>query len=272
MFFVLSKVFWALAEPANLFLLVLATGIVLLWSRWHRAARLILSVAVASAAIIAVVPIGPWMISKLEDRFPAPDVLPSHVDGIVVLGGVINPVNSAARGQTAVGGSAERLIVGAALARRYPDAKVVYTAGSGQLFDQTLKEAHYADHLFAEMGLPVGRVLYEDQSRNTFENAMFSKRIVTPETGETWLLVTSASHMPRAVGCFRKADWPVVPHPVDYSTHGAVSLWSLRFHVVGGFGQLAYGLREWIGLLAYRLTGRIDDVFPAPIDGKGNVL
>lgn len=108
------------------------------------------------------------------------------------------------------------------------------------------------------------RLVLESRSRNTYENAVFTRRMVSPEPGETWLLVTSAFHMPRAKALFDKAGFPTVPWPVDYRTTGREGIGLLRDNPLDSLQTTTLAIREWTGLLAYRLTGRIDSLFPGP--------
>ena len=91
----------------------------------------------------------------------------------------------------------------AALARLYPQAKLVFSGGSAALIFHKEKEADAAHKLWRELGVPESQMVFENQSRNTFENAVFTQALVHPKKGERWLLVTSALHMPRAMGVFR---------------------------------------------------------------------
>ena len=220
MFFYASKIAWFLARPGNLLLMLLVLGTVLLWTRWRRAGRWLSAGAVTLGVVMAVLPLGHWLRVTLENRFPLVTATPVRVDGIVVLGGVVNQFITEARGQAAIGGAVERLTAFAELAARYPDAKLIFSGGSGVPFRQELKESHFVGPVFERLGLEEGRVIYEDRSRNTTENAEFSRDIARPRPEETWLLITSAFHMPRAVGCFRRVGWNVVPYPVDYTTDG----------------------------------------------------
>jgi uncharacterized SAM-binding protein YcdF (DUF218 family) len=106
----------------------------------------------------------------------------------------------------------------------------------------------------------------ESRSRTTRENALFSRRLVEPHEGERWLLVTSAWHMPRSVGCFRQAGFPVVPYPVDYRTRGPQDRWRTFSSLSEGLRRLDLATKEWIGLLGYRLAGYTDALFPGPPD------
>ena len=137
----------------------------------------------------------------------------------------------------------------------------MFTGCSANLISTDAREADVAADILLSLGVAKERLTLERESRNTYENAVFSKAMVAPKPGERWLLVTSAFHMPRSVGLFRKAGFPVEPYPVDWRVGrvldvDGVSLLGLR--------RADIAVREWVGLVAYRLRGRIDDLFPAP--------
>ncbi len=265
MFFTLSKIFWFLVNPGNVLLILLITGVGLLWTRWRRLGRrLVVAVAFVSL-FLAVAPVGSWMFGALEDRFPPLSELPVRVDGIIVVGGAVDPVMTRDRGQASVNGAVERLFEMAKLAERYPRAKMVFSGGSGNLLNKDLKEAPIVALLLRQLGVDPGRVVFEDQSRNTVENAVFSYRLAKPRPEETWLLITSAFHMPRAVGSFRQAGWRVTPYPVDYRTRGKEAL-AFRFNFIFGVSSLNRALHEYLGLLFYWLNGRTGELFPGPRD------
>ena len=261
MAFVASKLFWWVANPGNVLLALLCLGMFALWLGRLRLGGWLVGLVTALCVVVTVLPVGSWLLSPLENRFPQP-TLPEHVDGIIVLGGAINPILSAARHQPVLTDSAERLVAFVALARRYPDARLVFSGGSAALVDTTDREADVARKVFQELGLDVARVVFERDSRNTYENARFSKRLMAPKPGERWVLITSAYHMPRAVGCFREAGWPVIPYPVDYGTSPDGDPPS--FSLLAGLDGVHWALREWIGLAFYRLAGRTDRLFPGP--------
>ena len=148
--------------------------------------------------------------------------------------------------------------------KAYPEAKVLITGGSGRLTRTQFREAHDMAAVLSILGIERDRLIIESEARNTRENAVLAKRLADPRPGETWLLVTSAFHMPRAVGCFRRIDWPIIPFPVDYRTEGQPAWWPPRLDLVGGLGSLGLAVHEWVGLAAYRLTDRTDALFPGP--------
>jgi uncharacterized SAM-binding protein YcdF (DUF218 family) len=263
MIFVISKVFWIVAAPVNLALIVCLVGVVLVWTRWARAGRWFVSIGIVGLLAVAALPLGGWLMGPLEARFPPQQGGPGQVDGIILLGGSTSTGLTEARGQPAVNGAAERLIAFAELSRRYPGAKLIFTGGSGSLRPGRLREADVAAQVLQAMGVDTSRIRFERESRNTFENGAYAKALADPAPGEKWLLVTSAMYMPRAVGVFRKAGWPVTPYPVDYMTGGGGGF-GLGFNLARRGESLHKGLREWIGLVAYRVLGRTDAVFPAP--------
>ncbi len=264
MFFVLSKVLWLLTAPGNVIALVVWGGAVLLVFgalRWGRKLVLLGGVALF---LCGVLPTGSVLLRMLEDRFPQPALGDLQPTGIVVLGGAIDQVIGKARGQVAITDAATRMTAGAALARRYPGAKLLYTGGSNALVSHIGSEAADARQLWIDLGVPPGQILIEDRSRNTYENAQFSRDLLEPQPGDRYLLVTSAYHMPRAVGLFRAAGFPIIPYPVDYRTTGTWRDLEPSRDVAAGLERFDVGAREWIGLLAYRLSGKIAEVFPRP--------
>ncbi len=215
-------------------------------------------------AVFGLSPIGNALIVPLEERFPAWDHGRGAPHGIVVLGGALSPDVSHARDTVALNEAAERLTAVVELHRRYPDARIIFSGGSGAVIFNERPEAEFALRLLETLGVARGRVVAEDKSRNTVENARFSREIAQPKPGERWLLVTSAYHLPRAVGIFRQAGFPVEAHPVDWRTRGSSD--ALRpFPTMGeGLRRTDTAVREWIGLAAYWLGGSSSELFPGP--------
>lgn len=257
--FLISKIVWTLLAPDSLLFLLLLIA----WLSHRRRpvlSRSLIGMGLLFIAALALLPLTHWCAAPLEQRFPAPGTL-ARVDGIIVLGGALELENTLTLQQPALNGAAERMTVFAALARQYPQARLVFTGGSGLVRNTTYKEADVARALFESIGVDQSRMVYENASRNTWENALYSKKLVDPKPGETWLLVTSAWHMPRSVGCFRKAGWEVVPYPVDYI--GNDSHWA-GFNSSRQLADLGLVEKELLGLLSYHLLNRTDALFPAP--------
>lgn len=262
MSFLISKIVGALFAPATLLALVLFAA--LLWqTRRPRLVRGLLVVAFTFVVALSLAPVGHWLLWPLETRFPAPTSAQlAHVDGIIVLGGAVNAYESTLVGQPDLNDAAERMTSFVALARRYPDAKLVWSGGSGYAWGRShgVSESVPAQALFESLGLPAARVIYERESRNTWENAVYSKAHAQPKPGETWLLVTSAWHMPRSVGIFRQVGWTVVPYPVDYlgADPGA---WG-KFEAARELANASLAANEWLGLASYHLLGRTSEWLP----------
>ncbi len=261
MFFIASKALWFFAAPSALLTLGALVGAAF---AAHRGARWTALCCLAVLLVIGVAPAGALLIAPLENRFPAPPANLPPPTGVVVLGGAIDDDITRARGQTTFDEGAERLTEAAILARRYPSARIVYTGGSNSLTGRPSSEAEDARRLLVAMGVDSQRITLETRSRNTDENARFTAAIVHPESGQTWLVVTSAYHMPRAMGLFRKAGFAATADPVDYRTEGGRSDWRVNVSLPRGLALFDLAAHEWIGLLAYRLSGRIDVWFPGP--------
>ena len=263
MSFVLSKILWFVFRPGNLLILVTLFFVIgAIWrtgSKWAWGALISLVLIIT----IGVLPIGHWLALPLEDRFARPATLPDHVDGIIVLGGPQLPDVAAEREVLATNEYAERLIESAALAERYPEAVLLYTGGSGSIVAGAPKERLVNDIFIELAGLDKRRIIHEETSRNTYENAYYSKELVDPKRGQIWVLVTSARHMPRSMGIFRQLDWDVIPWPVDYNTMKSYR-WSGKIAFASHLDGLEDALREWIGLIAYWAMGRTDAIFPGP--------
>src|SRR6266516_4016300 len=262
MFFPLSKILGFFAIPSNLVVSIGILGLLLLPTRFARAGRALAFASLIVLAILGLSPAGNALIIPLEERFPRWDATRGAPDGIIVLGGAISPDISAARDEVALNEAAERLTVVAELARRYPNARIVFSGGSGALIYDEGAEAAFALRLLESLGIPRARITLEDRSRNTVENAVLSKAIAQPKPGERWLLVTSAVHMPRAVGVFRKAGFPVEPYPVDWHTLPGANLLHVPRSLLGGVGALDAASHELVGLLIYWITGRSSELLP----------
>jgi uncharacterized SAM-binding protein YcdF (DUF218 family) len=265
LFFILSKTLGYLVMPTNLLIGIGVMGAILLVTRFALLGRKLVMASVLLLVVFGLSPIGNYLIYPLEQRFP-PWVAGSGAppDGIVILGGSIEADVSAAHGTPVVRSAPDRIIEAAALAHRYPNARIVFSGGSPNLIANDAREADFAGAIFEGLGIAKSRLIMERASRNTMENAQFSKALVAPKEGERWLLVTSAFHMPRSMGLFRKAGFAVEAYPVDWRVGRRGDLFSFSNTVLDGLGRTDVALREWIGLVAYRVTGRIDDLLPGP--------
>ncbi len=262
--FFLSKLVGPFSDPRTALYAALVIGVIGLWTPWGRAARRLLAAVLVVGFVLGSAPLGTIAVNWIENLIPPPEPMPAQIDGIVVLGGDVNSRMLRLRPATP-GADATRQIAFADLARRYPDAKLVFSGGSGQVLDRADTDADGARKLLPMLGLDPTRVLFEDRSRNTHENAAYAMELAKPKPGETWLLVTSAFHMPRSLAAFRKAGWQVVPYPVGYFTEpDPVAGWFPALTFDGRMFYLAVAARELAGFIYYYVTGRSDSVVPRP--------
>jgi uncharacterized SAM-binding protein YcdF (DUF218 family) len=235
MTYYVSKVLWLIAAPTSALVLISATAA--LWAvLGSNCAAWLAAVAACGLAIGAFTPISVALLVPLEYRFPfSPPDSQAHPDGIIVLGG------SALRGIDAV----------EALSRDYPEARIIFSGYTATTVNRA-----------ARLGGDPARVYVESRPRTTFEDAQYSAALLKPKPSERWLLVTSAFHMPRAVGCFRAAGFQVQPYPVGFGDPAHL----FAAYATGSTALLYLDVvaKEWIGLIAYRLMGRTDALFPTP--------
>jgi uncharacterized SAM-binding protein YcdF (DUF218 family) len=254
--FIASKLLSFITQPLCWAALLLLAGLLLLAARPKWGVRLCWS-ALLVLLLQGWEPLPNSVLRQLEEQYAAPDANASlqQYAGIVILGGALEPSSIwQSHGQVALNDAAERMTVPVALHKKYPHLRLLFTGGEGELFERGLTEADRAKIFFDSMGVDSNRLIYESASHTTYENAILSARLPGINTSQPWLLLTSASHMPRSMATFRKAGWNVTAFPVDYRT-GNETTWS-RFSLAGGAHKWAIALHEIMGLLAYRLANR----------------
>lgn len=263
MFFIVTKILWLMAQPVSLVLLLVLLALLLSFGKRRLLSRLSLLLAVAILGLCAFTTLGYVALKPLEQTFARPSP-PASVTGIIVLGGGMDAEINAVRGGFELNRSGDRFVEALRLATLYPDARLLISGGSGTIEGSSDTEAAAGQRFFVAYGIDPARILREDGSRNTEENARLTFETLAPRPGDTWLLVTSAFHMPRAVGLFRKAGFDIVPWPADYLTTGAESFGIALSQPAENLSIATMAMREWLGLLVYRLTGKIDDLVPQP--------
>lgn len=261
MFFFASKFLWALVAPLNFCALALSGGLVATgWpegSLPYRIGRNLIGLVVLIFLAFGVFPFGRDALVILENKYPPLTALPAQVDGIILLGGAIETSLPAPHGLPQTNDHADRILEFARLANQFPDARLIFTGGSADITQTGAKESDLFPPLLSLLGIAPERMTYENKSRNTYENAIFSKYLATPKPKENWLLVTSAFHMPRSVAIFESAGWPVIPAPADYKTDGKLRILPNGLNVAGNLSDFSTALRELIGMAAYTISGKI---------------
>ena len=263
MFFTLSKIAFLLAQPSTLTVLLIVAGIAALAVGLRRTGRLLAGLGLALLLVLALTPLGPLLLTELEDRFPVPAADAPAPSGIVVLGGFTDARMVAARGVVGLGEGAAAIFEVAKLAERFPTVPIVLSGGSNALIAKVdVSEAELMKRLFVAVGIAPERLILEEGSRTTWENAVATRDLVKPAPGARWWLVTTAFHMPRAVATFRAAGWSgIVARPSAYATTGRIGL---RPPMLWGLMSADMAVKEWLGILAYRLAGRASELRPAP--------
>ena len=247
---------WWFIRPSHVLLFAMAVGF--LFSR-RAAGRWLAGGAFAALLFAAFTPVGGWIMAPLENRFARP-TLPPRVAGIIVLAGAERTHLTAARTLPHVNEFAERLTAFAALARRFPKAKIIHS-GRGFTADSVGETpSSVARELLVSVGVDPQRLILEKRSLNTYQSAVELKKMIHTESDDPWLLVTSAMHMPRSVACFQAQQLTVTPYPVDYQT--TTGAFPMSANAVANLRVLDLAAHEWIGLLYYRLRGYTDTLWP----------
>jgi uncharacterized SAM-binding protein YcdF (DUF218 family) len=264
MFPILTRIFWTVAQPVSLVAFLLVLGLLLMALKRRKLAAGSIGVATLMLALCSFTSFAYVIIAPLESRFVRP-VEPEQIDGIVVLGGGMDSGVNQARGGWELSRSGDRFVETLRLALRHPEARILIAGGGSALLSGQESEAEAGARFFTDFGIARERLIIEGESRNTEENAVNARALAGAEPGETWLLVTSAFHMPRSVGLFRRAGFAVVPWPADYLAAGNEGFGLKLDEIAENLVTSNVALREWIGLAGYWLTGRIDEPLPGPL-------
>jgi uncharacterized SAM-binding protein YcdF (DUF218 family) len=265
-FFIFSKIVQFCIEPLNWVIVFVVLSLFFLGLRKPHLCKRFLLLALFDLLLVGWLPTSEIFLRALEDAVPKANLAQMSAKdfgGIIILGGAIEGGEIAIdRGEISIYSSAERVTKAFELIRRYPELPFIFSGFSGRLSPKGVSEADAFKQLIEEQGLPDRYAHYENQSRNTYENVLFMKPMIlelgaksTNETPKPWLLITSASHMYRSLKIFQKQEIEVIPVPVDYQTGNSLHWGS--FDLMEGAQQWNNFLHELIGLLAYKLTGKI---------------
>ncbi len=267
MFYFLSKTVGHLINIGLMHGIILFALFALLFlNKTRRFALYGLVCVTAFSLLITAIPVGTILSRTLETRFERPDLDQTEFAGILTLSGSVDPGSYLSRGEVQFLSAPDRVFTMLRLANQYPQKPVIFTGGDGALSDRGFSEAAVLSNWLGESKMRTPNMYFETKARNTYENAINSLEMAYGKwpalAKKPWILVTSADHMPRAVGVFRQVGWNVIPYPVGRITSDDIHLASLN--VSGGIKSLSHGLREWVGLTAYYWTGRSNEWFPGP--------
>jgi uncharacterized SAM-binding protein YcdF (DUF218 family) len=256
MFFIASKLIWALLSPLAFVLALFLLGSLSLIVSFTRTALFFIFTGIFVFCVLGLLPIGPDLLAGLENQYVRPQTMPAKVAGIVVLGGSFETEFSESHGFPISTQKVQRVLEGLRLAREYPGAKLVFSGGEGSLFHQDHPESKDVQNFVKMYDLkPPQDIIFEDKSRNTLENLVFTRALVKPKPEETWLLVTSAWHMKRALKAAQQAGWStIIPYPSDYRTTGEMAGPEQMLNVRRNLDLADLALHEYAGMLAYELV------------------
>ncbi|MGL4610434.1 MAG: YdcF family protein [Trueperaceae bacterium] len=256
-----NDVLWALSQPSNIVFGLLLLGFALMLFRVYIFGRRVLGLALILAVLPALFPMKELMGRRLEQAYTAPNPLPERIDGILVLGGTVDWQVSEAREQMSLNQGGERMTVVASLAEHYPNARLVFTGLYKEVIPNEFTTRATSNGFFSGDEFQARSLVFIGEARSTYEEALLSIRTLQPRVGERWILVTSAYHMPRAMGTFQTQGWLMIPYPVDFRTTGNLTP-KPSLNVLGKLVELDDFSREWGALFMYQRLGRIEKMFP----------
>lgn len=265
MFFYASKTLGFFTQPSNFLIVIGIVGFVLLLLKRYRFGTSLVGFSGLMLAIVGFSPLCNILLLSLSERFPRWQDDGRTPDGIIVLGGTIDADASVVRNSLEMNSAGERITAMLELAQRFPQAKIVFSGGSSSMIETTMSEAPVAGDVLKRFGVDPARIVLENDSRTTDENAVFSARMLQPKPGQRWLLVTSSWHMPRSIGVFRKAGFAdIEAYPVDWRTRGWIDATETSDTASFGIARADLAMHEWVGLISYRLAGRTSELLPGP--------
>mgnify|MGYP001416729970 FL=1 len=257
MSFYLSKILWLIVNPFNIFIFITLFTMFLYFINFRRLSLIIYLINFIFIALISFLPIGSYLTYIIEKEFHTNTKFPEQVDGILILGGATNPLLFKEFDQISLNGSAERLVESVMIIRKFEKAKVIFSGGSGIVNRSDLGHSQVAKLFYKKIGVDINKIFFEDKSRNTYENIIYSKKIAKPKKNENWLLITSAFHMKRALLIAEKNNWKLIPYAVDFKNVKEFKVIP-NLNLLSNLNSFQSGLHEWLGLVSYYLMGRTD--------------
>ena len=248
---------WWFLQPGNILLMLVVLAFLSLLVRLRGLAVFLLFCSLIIAMLPTVFGVSDWLGWQLERQVPKPEQLPVHVDGILVLGGSVEWQISREQGQLNLNAAAERMTAAVALAKRYPEAQLVLTGVYRDTLPADLVASGGIQGMFTGPEFAGSRVTFIGEATSTYQEGLLAVERLQPSSSQTWILVTSAMHMPRAQAVFSTLGWNMIPFPVDYRTPATPRLFSLNMNFSYRLAHFDEVVREWAALWVYRRTGRI---------------
>ena len=251
--FVLSKLLSAFTQPLFWLSIWWFMGLILLHS-FRRIATSMLWFGVIVFGLLGFNAVPDSLLRSLESQYNTVDLkYGDQYAGVIVLGGATgNPSIYKAHGQVPLGSAAERITAPIPMLRKFPNLELIFSGGEGRLDPKGTSEAELAKVFFEEQGVDMSRVTLESKSRNTRENASLVAKLLGERCKKPWLLITSASHMPRSMAAFEAVGCNVTAYPVDFQTSGKTS-WT-EYSMISSLTSWQTALHEYLGIFIYQIT------------------
>jgi len=255
----LSKFIWVFLSPLNFLIIFLLFGFFLKQLNFKIFSKFIFIFCFCFFIIIGFFPTGQFLLFKLEHQYQPLEVLPKEIDGLIVLGGPSSAGLTAIYDQVHFNDGGERLTEAVLVIKKNQPRKIIFSGGSSK---QNFESSHafVAKKFFHEMGINTNNIYFEYKSRNTYENILYSKKIINPKKNEKWIIITSSFHMLRAMKVSDKLEWSLIPYPVDYRTANNFSGFRFSFNLLNNINNFDLALHEYVGLVSYYLLGRTNEI------------
>jgi len=254
MFFYLSKIFWTFFNPINLLVILLLIGIFFQLIR-KKIYKRIYQINLILFFLIVFFPTGTFLLWKLENTYPKQEIINNDIDGVLILGAGIDEFMTHEYKQMILNDRIERITESAKIIKKFPNAKIIYSGGNGTFSKPELGSDEVANIFYKQLGVNTDRIIFENKSRNTYENFIFSKKFIDTDE-EKWLLITSAYHMKRAMSVAKKLNLNLIPYPVDFTLQKDFK-WKFWYHKINflyNMNNFQLASHEYIGLIVYYLT------------------
>jgi uncharacterized SAM-binding protein YcdF (DUF218 family) len=259
MYFI-SKFIWHLLTPLNFLIILIIFGFFLKILNKRMLSKIFFSFSFFFFIIVGVFPLGNFLLFKLEQNYQTLSTIPNDIDGILILGGPSSNSLTRQHDQVSFNEAGERLTEAIKIIRNFSPNKIIFSGGSyGQTFENS--HAYVAKKFFSEIGIDVNNFYFEYQSRNTYENILFSKKIANPVKDEKWLIITSSFHMKRTIQVAEKLEWDLIPYPVDFRTGKYFSFKPSFVNFLENFNAYNLAAHEFVGLFSYYILGRTNKFY-----------
>ena len=263
-FYSLSKALWSIFQPTQILVYLLLLVLILSFFNKNKFSKIVSSITIILFILIIFLPNGTYLLWKLEDTYTIPKSFPNKIDGILILGSGINPFLTYQHSQIILNEKIERITESIKLMKQFPDAKGVYSEGAPITAKTKLTNIDVVKMFYKEMGADNKKIIFENKSRNTYENFIFSRKFINNNNSDKWILLTSAYHMKRAMSVAEKLELNFIPYPVDYRLQTAYN-WKLVYIVKGrnfltNLNHFQLAVHEYIGLIVYYLTKKSNKI------------